>query len=50
MASRDNCTKPEDMKWRYQIDLFNDGKDLTNDGINNGSFDIDSKTSNFQII
>jgi len=47
MASRDNCTKPEDMKWRYQIDLFNDGKDLTNDGINNGSFDIDSKNFKF---
>lgn len=43
MSSKDNCTKPEDMKWRYQIDLFNDGKDLTNDGINLGSFDIDSK-------
>lgn len=43
MSSADACTKPEDMKWRYQIDLFNDGKDLTNDGINNGSFDIDSK-------
>jgi hypothetical protein len=43
MSSADACTKPEDMKWRYQIDLFNDKKDTKDDGINNGSFDIDSK-------
>jgi hypothetical protein len=47
MSSRDNCTKDEDMKWRYQIDYYNDGKDNTKDGINNGSFDIDSKSFTF---
>jgi hypothetical protein len=32
MSSADACTAPEDMKWQYRIDLYN-----------NGSFDIDSK-------
>lgn len=47
MSARDNCTKGEDMKWRYQIDYYNDGKDNTKDDINNGSFDIDSKNFKF---
>ncbi len=37
MSAKDDCTQGEELRWRYRIDLYNDGIGIL------GSFDIDSR-------